>query len=133
MLKKEQEIIDLKKVGLKMDELMVTQKKKNKDLEDELSQWHKYLLPKIKQMEISQKSIHEEFIKVKRDLDTYANIVQNEREEKVKTLEELKVEKKRVQDMANILGRERRRIKELKMQINRQEKIVMELVDKIPE
>ena len=84
-------------------------------------------------MEISQKSIHEEFIKVKRDLDTYANIVQNEREEKVKTLEELKVEKKRVQDMANILGRERRRIKELKMEINRQEKIVMELVDKIPE
>ena len=75
---------------------MNTQKKKNKDLEDQLSQWHKYLLPKIKQMELNQKSIHEEFVKVKRDLDTYSNIVQNQREEKVKTLEELKVEKKRV-------------------------------------
>ena len=60
-------------------------------------------------MEVSQKSIHEEFIKVKRDLDTYSNIVQNQREEKLKTLQELKLE------------------------INLQEKIVMELVDKIPE
>ena len=105
MIKKEQEIIDLKKVGLKMDELMASEKKKNKDLEDELSQWHKYQLPKIKEMELNQRSLHEEFVKVKRDLETYTNIVQTEREEKLKTLEELKTEKQRVHDFANILGR----------------------------
>jgi hypothetical protein len=66
-------------------------------------------------MESNQRSILEEFTKVKRDLETYSNIVQTEREEKLKTLEELKTEKKRVYDMANILGRERRRIKELKL------------------
>ena len=42
-------------------------------------------------MEINQRSILEEFNKVKRDLDTYSGIVQNEREEKLKTLEELKI------------------------------------------
>ena len=66
-------------------------------------------------MESNQRSILEEFTKVKRDLETYSNIVQTESEEKLKTLEELKTEKKRVYDMANILGRERRRIKELKL------------------
>ena len=45
-------------MGLKMDELMNSEKKKNKDLEDELSQWHKYLLPKLKEMEMNQRSIH---------------------------------------------------------------------------
>jgi hypothetical protein len=38
-----------------------------------------------------------------------------------------------VSDLANILGRERRKIKELKQEIIRQEKIVMELLDKIPD
>jgi uncharacterized protein involved in tolerance to divalent cations len=33
-----------------MDELMASEKRKNKDLEDELSKWHKYQLPKIKEM-----------------------------------------------------------------------------------
>jgi uncharacterized protein involved in tolerance to divalent cations len=43
-------------------------KDKNKELEDELSKLHKYQLPKIKEMEGNQKSILEEFNKVRRDL-----------------------------------------------------------------
>lgn len=132
LIKKQQEIIELKQLSLKQDSLVSSQKERNKELEDELSKWHKYQIPKIKQMELNQRQLLEEFAKVKRDLQTYSNIAQNEREEKIKTLEELKIEKTRVSDMANILGRQRRKIKELKMEINRQEKIVMELVDKIP-
>jgi hypothetical protein len=37
-------------------------------------------------MEANQRSLLEEFTKVKRDLETYSNIVQNEREEKMRTL-----------------------------------------------
>ena len=132
LIKKQQEIIELKQLSLKQDSLISSQKERNKELEDELSKWHKYQIPKIKQTELNQRQLLEEFAKVKRDLQTYSNIAQNEREEKIKTLEELKIEKTRVSDMANILGRQRRKIKELKMEINRQEKIVMELVDKIP-
>ena len=84
-------------------------------------------------MEGNQRSILEEFNKVRRDLETYSNLLQNEREEKVKTLEDLKIEKQRVHELANILGRERRRIKELKLEITRQEKIVLELADRIPD
>lgn len=76
----------MKQAGLKQDSLMSTQKERNKELEDELSKWHKYQIPKIKEMEANQRSLLEEFTKVKRDLETYSNIVQNEREEKMRTL-----------------------------------------------
>lgn len=59
--------------------MMNNLKEKNKELEDEVSKWHKFQLPKIKEMEFNQRSIHEEFNKVKRDLETYSNILQNER------------------------------------------------------
>ena len=36
-------------------------------------------MPKIKELENNQKSILDEFIKVKRDLETYTNIVTVER------------------------------------------------------
>lgn len=76
-------------------------------------------MPKIKELENNQKSILDEFVKVKRDLETYTNIVTVEREEKLKLLDDVKDEKKRVNDLAFILGRERRKIKELKQEINR--------------
>ncbi len=133
LIKKEQEIIELKQIGLKQDSLMSNLKDKNKELEDQLSKWQKYQLPKIKEMEVNQRSILEEFNKVKRDLETYSNLLQNERQEKVRTLQELKVEKHRVHELANMVGREKRKIKQLKLQINRQEKIIMELVDKVPD
>ena len=133
MIKKEQEIIELKQMSLKQDALMNTMRDKNRELEDELSKWRKYQIPKLKELEGNQRSILEEFNKVRRDLETYSNLLQNEREEKIKTLEDLKVEKNRVHELANILGRERRRIKDLKQEITRQEKIVLALADKIPD
>jgi hypothetical protein len=105
LIKKEQEIIELKQASMKQEVLMGSMKEKNKELEDELSKWHKYQIPKIKEMEGNQKSILEEFNKVRRDMETYSNMLQNERDEKIKTLDDLKTEKHRVHDLANILGR----------------------------
>jgi hypothetical protein len=45
----------------------------------------------------------------------------------------LKDEKNRISDMANILGRERRKIKELKAELMRKDQIIMELVEKAPD
>ena len=50
-------LIELKQAGLKQDSLMSTQKERNKELEDELSKWHKYQIPKIKEMEANQRSL----------------------------------------------------------------------------
>lgn len=56
---------------------MMTLKDKNKELEDELSKWLKNQGPKLKEMEGNQKSLLEEFNKVRRDLETYSNMLQN--------------------------------------------------------
>ena len=50
MMKKEQEIIDLKQASLKQDSIMSSLKEKNKELEDELSKWLKNQGPKLKEM-----------------------------------------------------------------------------------
>lgn len=50
LIKKQQEIIELKQIGMKQDSLMTNLKEKNKEIEDELSRWHKYQIPKIKEM-----------------------------------------------------------------------------------
>ena len=49
------------------------------------------MIPKMKEMEGNQRTILEEFNKVRRDLENYSNLLQNEREEKIKTLDDLKV------------------------------------------
>jgi septal ring factor EnvC (AmiA/AmiB activator) len=68
LMKKEQEIIDLKQASLKQDAIMASLREKNKELEDELSKWLKNQGPKLKEMEGNQKSLLEEFNKVRRDL-----------------------------------------------------------------
>jgi hypothetical protein len=45
----------------------------------------------------------------------------------------LKEEKTRVNEMANILGREKRKVKELNAQLLRKDQIIYELVEKMPE
>lgn len=37
-------------MSLKQDSLMANLKEKSKEIEDELSKWHKYQIPKIKEM-----------------------------------------------------------------------------------
>lgn len=44
-------------------------------------------------------------MKTKKDFETYSNLYQNEREDKIKAYSDLKDEKNRLSEMANILGR----------------------------
>jgi hypothetical protein len=57
LMKKEQEIIELKQANLKQDSFTATLKEKNIYLEDELSKWLKNQGPKLKEMEGNQKSL----------------------------------------------------------------------------
>lgn len=63
----------------------------------------------------------------------YSGLYETEREEKIKSYSDLKDERNRLNDMANILGRERRKIKDLKAELQRKEQIIMELVEKAPD
>lgn len=120
-------------MNMKTDSLFQNIREKNKDLEDEISKWQNFQIPKIRELEMNQKTLLEEFNKVKKDFDTYSNLYQIEREEKIKAYAELKDERKRFNDLVSILGRERRKIKELKADIIRQDQIILELVDKAPD
>ena len=82
---------------------------------------------------MNQKSLLDEFTKVRKDFETYSNLYQVEREEKIKAYDELKEERNKFNDLVNILGRERRKIKDLKADIKRQDQIIMELVEKAPD
>jgi chromosome segregation ATPase len=133
VLKKEQDIIELKQSSAKADSLIQSLKDKNKELEDEISKWQNYQLPKIKELEQAQKALLDEFNKTKRDFETYSNLYQAESEEKKKAYSDVKQERNRLTEMANILGRERRKIKELNAELVRKDEIIYELVDKAPE
>jgi predicted RNase H-like nuclease (RuvC/YqgF family) len=67
LLKKDQDIIELKQVMMKNDSTIQGLKDKNKELEDEISKWQNFQLPKIKELEFAQKTLLEEFSKTKRD------------------------------------------------------------------
>ena len=82
---------------------------------------------------MNQKSLLDEFTKVRKDFETYSNLYQVEREEKIKAYDELKEERNKFNDLVNILGRERRKIKDLKADVKRQDQIIMELVEKAPD
>ena len=82
---------------------------------------------------IAQKTLLDEFTKTKKDFETYSGLYETEREDKIKAYSDLKDEKNRLSEMANILGRERRKIKELKAELVRKDQIIMELVEKAPD
>lgn len=133
LMKKEQDILELRQNNMKSDSMMQGLKDKNKELEEEISKWQNFQLPKIKELELNQRTLLEEFHKAKKDFETYTNLYQTEREDKIKAYSDLKEERNRLTSMATILGAERRKIKELKSEINRKEAIIMELVEKAPD
>jgi hypothetical protein len=56
-------------------------------------------------LEVAQKTLLDEFAKTKKDFETYSGLYEVEREEKIKAYSDLKDEKNRISEMANILGR----------------------------
>jgi hypothetical protein len=79
LIRKENEILEMKQSQIKGEATVQSLRDKTKELEEELSKFQKYQMPKIKELENNQKSISDEFIKVKRDLETYTNLVNIER------------------------------------------------------
>lgn len=59
LIKKDQEIIELKQAAMKSDSAIQGLKDKNKELEDEISKWQNFQLPKIKELELGQKTLLE--------------------------------------------------------------------------
>lgn len=118
---------------MKSENTIQSLKDKNKELEDQISKWQNFQMPKIKQLEVAQKTLLDEFAKTKKDFETYSGLYEVEREEKIKAYSDLKDEKNRISEMANILGRQRRKIKELKGELLRKDQIIMQLVEKAPD
>ena len=50
LIKKEQDILELRQNNVKSDSLYHGLKEKNKELEDEISKWQNFQLPKIKEL-----------------------------------------------------------------------------------
>ena len=91
--------------------------------------FHTYQIPRLKELEMVQKSLADEFGKLRKEVDTYSSLFQMEGHAKNQLMLELKKEKETVESLVSILGRERRNIKDLKLEIKKLNELVMELVD----
>ena len=68
-------------------------KEKLKDSEEEVVKFHTYQIPKLKELEMIQKNLSEEFGKLRKDVDTYSSLFHMEGHAKNKLMAELKKEK----------------------------------------
>ena len=67
IMKKEQEVLEMKQSYFKNEATIQSLKEKNKELEDEISKWQNFQLPKIKELETNQRTLLDEFQKAKKD------------------------------------------------------------------
>lgn len=59
LLKKEQDLIEYKQMNMKSDTMISNMKDKIKELEDEMTKWHSFQQPKIKELELGQRTMQE--------------------------------------------------------------------------
>lgn len=105
-------------------------KDKLKELEDELLKLNVSYYPKLKEVEGLQKGLLEEFFKVKKEIDVVSTSLENDNELKNRLQNDLKEEKELVESIVGILGRERRKIHDLKEENKKLDKLVLELTNK---
>lgn len=80
-------------------------KEKLKESEEEVVKFHTYQIPKLKELEMVQKNLADEFLKLRKDVETYSSLFQMEGQAKSQLMLELKKEKETVESLVGILGR----------------------------
>lgn len=112
--KKAEQIVLLQTSMNNQESLVANLKEKLKETQDQLAKLNNNYLPKLKDVQVVQKSLLEEFAKLKKDIDGVSVTLDAQNEAKDKLQNQIKQKSETIKDLANILGRERRRIKELK-------------------
>ena len=127
--KKESDISLLQGSLASSESSIVALKEKLKDCEEELGKLNNSYLPKVKEVEVVQKSLQEEFLKIKKDIEVASGTIDTDNELKARLREEIKAQADTINGLVSILGRERRKIKELKEDIKRLDMLVFELTN----
>lgn len=99
-------------------------------MEEEILKLNNSYYPKLKEVEGFQKGLLEEFFKIRKEVEVISVSLENDNELKKRMQNEIKDQKELVNSLVDILGRERRRIQEMKQENKKLDELVLELTSK---
>ncbi|CAD8157513.1 unnamed protein product [Paramecium pentaurelia] len=143
-IKRLQQVIEELEVNLsrktrEIDELMANSKgslsliqnlrEKLKDVEEENHRYNNIFFPKQKDIEQQTTKLLDEFLQIKKDIDTYSSLFKMESQIREKALKSKEQSDDQVQKLVDMLGRSKQKNKELQEIIKQKESIINKVLE----
>ncbi|CAK66824.1 unnamed protein product (macronuclear) [Paramecium tetraurelia] len=143
-IKRLQQVIEELEVSLsrktrEIDELMANSKgslsliqnlrEKLKDVEEENHRYNNIFFPKQKDIEQQTGKLLDEFLQIKKDIDTYSSLFKMESQIREKALKSKEQSEDQVQKLVDMLGRSKQKNKELQEVIKQKESIINKVLE----